>query len=63
MGSYSGIIKNKTYHLEVNVPGKPSKVLVNGSPAEYWKYSESGNLMLVTSRTDNEKLKIQIFRK
>jgi alpha-glucosidase (family GH31 glycosyl hydrolase) len=63
MGSYSGIIKNKTYHLELNVPGKPSKVMVNGSPAENWKYSESGRIILLASRKDNEKLTIQIFRK
>jgi alpha-glucosidase len=62
-GSYSGIIKNKTYHLELNIPEKPSKVLVNNRLVENWNYSESGKVLVAASRSDNEKLTIQIFRK
>jgi alpha-glucosidase len=62
-GSYSGIIKNKTYHIELKMPEKPSSVLVNDRPAENWKYTESGKVLLVTSRKDNEKLTIQFLMK
>jgi alpha-glucosidase len=62
-GSYSGIIKNKTYHIELKMPEKPSSVLVNDRPAENWKYTESGKVLLVTSRKDNEKLTIEFLMK
>ena len=62
-GSYSGIDNNKTYHLELNIPEKPSKVLVNDRLVENWKYSESGKVILETSRKDNEKLTIQFLMK
>jgi hypothetical protein len=63
MGSYSGIIKNKTYHIELNISEKPSRVVVNDRPAENWKYSESGKIILLASQKDNNKMTIQIFRK
>jgi hypothetical protein len=47
----------------LNIPEKPSKVLVNDRLVENWKYSESGKVILIASRKDNDKLTIQIFRK
>ncbi len=61
-GSYSGMIKNMTYQVEMNIPEKPSRILVNNTLAENWKYSEPGKVTIITSRNDNSKVKIQVFK-
>ena len=61
-GSYSGMIKNMTYQVELNIPEKPSRILVNNTLAENWKYSEPGKVIIITSRKDNGKVVIQVFK-
>jgi alpha-glucosidase (family GH31 glycosyl hydrolase) len=62
-GSYSGMIKNMTYQLELNIPERPSRIMVNNTLAENWKYSEPGKVTVIISRKDNGKVVIQVFKK
>ncbi len=61
-GFYKGMHASRTYELEINIPVKPSGVLINGRPDSGWRY-DSGKLMLTISRSNTkEKQTIKIVK-
>ena len=61
-GSYSGIYKSRIYELEINLPSRPTQIMVNGNAIENWKYG-SGKVVLPVSQKDiREKQTIKILK-
>lgn len=61
-GTYKGIYPSRTYELEINIPGKPARVLINGKETSNWKY-DPGKVMLTVSQNNvREKQTIKIVK-
>jgi len=48
-GTYNGMYQSRTYELEINIPEKPTQILINGKPNSSWKY-DLGKVMLTVSQ-------------
>jgi hypothetical protein len=52
----------RTYVLEINIPKKPVRVLINGKETSNWKY-DSGKVMLTVSQNNvREKQTINVVK-
>jgi len=61
-GSYTGMFTSRTYQLEIDIPHKPSQVLINGRNTEDWKIDLSGKVILfVNQKNTSEKQMITIL--
>jgi alpha-glucosidase (family GH31 glycosyl hydrolase) len=62
-GTYNGIYLSRTYEWEINLPEKPSRILVNGSAIKDWQYDASGKVLLSVFQKDvRQKLTVNIFK-
>ena len=56
-GSYDGMCKARTYELEIDVPQRPSEVLVNNIPVTDWQYGDDHKVRVSLHQENNEQVK------
>lgn len=56
-GSYDGMCKARTYELEIDVPQRPSEVLVNNIPVTDWQYGDDHKVRVSLHQENNEQMK------
>lgn len=56
-GSYDGMCKARTYELEIDVPQRPSEVLVNNIPVTDWQYGDDHKARVSLHQENNEQVK------
>jgi len=62
-GSYSGMFTSRTYLLEIEIPKKPVKVILNNQTVENWQFENSGMLkILVNQNPTSEKQEVEIVK-
>jgi alpha-glucosidase (family GH31 glycosyl hydrolase) len=63
-GTYSGIIGERTFSIEIVIPEKPIKIMVNNQIIERWEYDKSGKVIVFIHRNKlAERETMQIFKK
>jgi hypothetical protein len=62
-GSYPGMSTSRTYLLEIEIPQKPVKVILNNQTVENWQFDISGKLkILVNQNQTSVKKEIEIVK-
>lgn len=61
-GTYNGMYQSRTYELEITIPEKPARVLVNEMEISGWKYDSDKVMFTVSQNNVREKQTIKIVK-
>ena len=61
-GTYNGMYQSRTYELEITIPKKPARVLVNKKEISGWKYDSDKVMLTVNQNNVREKQTIKIVK-
>jgi len=61
-GTYNGMYQSRTYELEITIPEKPARVLVNKKKISGWKYDSDKVMLTVNQNNVREKQTIKIVK-
>jgi alpha-glucosidase (family GH31 glycosyl hydrolase) len=61
-GTYKGMGESRTYEIELNIPEKPSKILVNNKLVEDWKFGNAVVSLWVSKNQSEDEVSIKVLR-
>ncbi len=63
VGSYEGMAASRSWELELFIPERPSKLWVNGSDTDKWRFEESGRVIVPVFQEDvREKVIVEVLK-